>query len=382
MPLSRRRKRWGRAFYWLLAVAGLVLVAWIVHKSARIAPPAGSVPPAGSSLSRSNLVTRDQRKTLATAPPSAPWLTPTNHPPAPLRSADLALTRPRRVELSPEEILSAQLALTWQGISSGSLDGVAGLQTRAALRAFQQREGLAPTGELDEATRARLVLNLPLYSNYIVTTNDLLRLQPVSPTWLGKSQQTRLDYENILELVAETTQAHPELIRQLNPGLDWNAVAAGASLRVPNARYPPPRAKAAFVRVRLAEKILEAFDPSTNLLAHFPCSIARRVEKRPVGELYVASIVLSPNYRFHPDIFPESEEARQLGRPLTIPPGPNNPVGTAWIGLTKPGYGIHGTPHPEEIGRSESHGCFRLANWNAEYLAKLVEIGTRVQVEP
>jgi lipoprotein-anchoring transpeptidase ErfK/SrfK len=292
------------------------------------------------------------------------------------------LTRPRRVELSPEEILSAQLALTWQGISSGSLDGVAGLQTRAALRAFQQREGLAPTGELDEATRARLVLNLPLYSNYIVTTNDLLRLQPVSPTWLGKSQQTRLDYENILELVAETTQAHPELIRQLNPGLDWNAVAAGASLRVPNARYPPPRAKAAFVRVRLAEKILEAFDPSTNLLAHFPCSIARRVEKRPVGELYVASIVLSPNYRFHPDIFPESEEARQLGRPLTIPPGPNNPVGTAWIGLTKPGYGIHGTPHPEEIGRSESHGCFRLANWNAEYLAKLVEIGTRVQVEP
>jgi lipoprotein-anchoring transpeptidase ErfK/SrfK len=134
--------------------------------------------------------------------------------------------------------------------------------------------------------------------------------------------------------------------------------------------------------VRLGEKMLDAFDRNTNLLAHFPCSIARQVEKRPVGRLEVETIALNPNYKFSPEIFPESEEARQLKRPLMIPQGPNNPVGTAWIGLNRPGYGIHGTPRPEEVGRTESHGCFRLANWNAEYLAQLVEIGTPVIIEP
>src|SRR5205814_10368855 len=127
---------------------------------------------------------------------------------------------------------------------------------------------------------------------------------------------------------------------------------------------------------------LQAFDQNTNLLVHFPCSIARRVEKRPVGRLHVEKIALNPNYRFDPALFPESAEARQLNHALMIPAGPNNPVGTAWISLDKPGYGIHGTPRPEDVGRTESHGCFRLANWNAEYLVGLVWIGMPVEVEP
>jgi len=151
---------------------------------------------------------------------------------------------------------------------------------------------------------------------------------------------------------------------------------------LPEAACPDPSAKAAFITIRLSDKTLEAFDANTNLLAHFPCSIARRVEKRPAGELHVEVIAPNPNYTFDPEVFPESSEARQLNRKLILPPGPNNPVGTAWIGLDKPGYGIHGTPNPEQVGRTESHGCFRLANWNAEYLLKLVSIGTLVRVEP
>jgi lipoprotein-anchoring transpeptidase ErfK/SrfK len=279
-------------------------------------------------------------------------------------------------------VLEAQLALGRLGISSGSLDGVIGPQTRAALRAFQQKEHLAVTGELDAATQEQLLLTAPPYAVYAVTTNDLARLQPLSRTWLGKSQQTALDYETILELVAEKGHSHPNLIRQLNPSIDWTNVAAGTPIQLPDVAYADEGAKAAFVTISLAGKVLEAFDADTNLLAHFPCSIAQHVEKRPVGELHVTKIAPNPNYTFDPDVFPESAEARQIKTKLILPPGPNNPVGVAWISLDKPGYGIHGTPSPEQVGRTESHGCFRLANWNAEYLLKLVWIGMPVYVEP
>jgi lipoprotein-anchoring transpeptidase ErfK/SrfK len=277
-------------------------------------------------------------------------------------------------------MLEVQIALVQRGISPGSLDGAIGSQTRSALMAFQQREGLAITGLLDAATKARLQISGSPGTTYVVTAGDIARLQPIADTWLGKSQQTKLDYESILELVAEKFLSHPRLIQALNPGVNWNAVAAGTVLQVPNAAYPDVRVKAAFVRIHLSGKTLEVFDARTNLLAHFPCSIARLVEKRPVGELHVASVAPDPNYTFDPDVFPESSEAKQLNRKLILPPGPNNPVGVAWIGLDAPGYGIHGTPNPEQVGRTESHGCFRLANWNAEYLLRLISVGTSVYV--
>lgn len=279
-------------------------------------------------------------------------------------------------------MFEAQLALARHGISSGSLDGLIGSQTRSALRAFQQKEHLPVTGELDPATRERLLLAATPYSTYTVTTNDLARLQPLSATWLGKSQQTALDYETILELVAEKSHSHPNLIRRLNPSIVWTSIATGTTLQVPDVAYADVGAKAAFATISLSGKVLEAFDANTNLLAHFPCSIAQRVEKRPIGELHVAAIAPNPNYTFDPDVFPESAEARQLKTKLILPPGPNNPVGVAWISLDKPGYGIHGTPSPEQVGRTESHGCFRLANWNAEYLIKLAWVGMPVYVEP
>lgn len=275
-----------------------------------------------------------------------------------------------------------QVALARQGLSCGSIDGRIGPQTRAALRIFQQKQHLPITGELDNATRTCLLLTDAPTTTYQVTSNDLARLQPLSATWLGKSQQSALDYETLLELVSEKAQTHPGLIKQLNPELDWTNVDCGTVIELPSVAYPTPATRAASIMIHLEEKILEAWDENSNILAHFPCSIARRVEKRPVGELHVSVIAHNPNYTFDPDNFPESAEAQQLKTKLVLPPGPNNPVGVAWIGLDKPGYGIHGTPNPEQVGRTESHGCFRLANWNAEYLARLVEIGTPVYVQP
>jgi lipoprotein-anchoring transpeptidase ErfK/SrfK len=286
--------------------------------------------------------------------------------------------------LSPpvERVLQLQIALVRQGISPGSLDGVMGSQTRAALRAFQQKAAWPVTSELDENTAQRLLGAGATFTNYLVSSEDLLRLRPLGDTWLAKSQQDRLDYETILELIAEKCLSSPTLVRRLNPEIQWSNAMQGAAVRIPHAEMPPVNAKAAYARISLSEKVLQTFDQSTNLLAHFPCSIAQRVEKRPAGQLHVAVLAPNPNYTFDPEVFPESAEAQELRRKLILPPGPNNPVGTVWIGLDKPGYGIHGTPQPEQVGRTESHGCFRLANWNAEYLLKMAWVGMPVYVEP
>ncbi len=241
---------------------------------------------------------------------------------------------------------------------------------------------LPESGSLDTNTRSLLTFDVPLLTNYTVTTNDLARLQPIGKTWLEKSKQSALEYETILELVAEKAHSYPLLIQKLNPGVSWTNVPAGTVLNIPEIKYPEPEERAAFAVIHLSLKFLEAFGAATNLLFHCPCSIAAKVEKRPVGELHVFVVAPNPNYTFDPAVFPESLEAQALGRKLILPPGPNNPVGGAWIGLDKPGYGLHGTPAPEQVGRTESHGCFRLANWDAEYLLKLVRIGMPVQVVP
>ena len=272
----------------------------------------------------------------------------------------------------------AQVALARRAISPGSIDAAIGSQTRAAIAAFQRSQKLFESSSLDTNTRPLLTLDAPLLTNYLVTTNDLARLQPLGKTWLAKSEQTALDYETLLEEVAEKAHSYPMLIQKLNPAVNWTNVTAGTILKITEVNYPEPSDKAAFVIIHLSEKFLEAFDAETNLLAHFPCSIAAKVEKRPVGKLHVAVIAPHPNYTFDPELFPESGETQKL----ILPPGPNNPVGVAWIGLDKPGYGMHGTPVPEQVGRTESHGCFRLANWDAEYMVKLVWIGMPVEVVP
>jgi lipoprotein-anchoring transpeptidase ErfK/SrfK len=280
------------------------------------------------------------------------------------------------------DVFEAQIALVRRGISPGSLDAAIGSQTRAAIAAFQRSQKLFESSTLDTNTRAMLLLDAPMLTEYVVTTNDLARLQPIGKTWLEKSQQSALDYETILELVAEQAHSHPLLVQKLNPSVIWTNVAAGTVLKIPDVNYPEPADKAAFVVIHLAQKFLEAFDVQTNLLLHCPCSIAAKVEKRPVGELHVAVVAPDPNYTFDPAVFPESPEAQAIGHKLILPPGPNNPVGLAWIGLDKPGYGMHGTPVPEQVGRTESHGCFRLANWDAQFLVNVVWVGMPVTVVP
>ncbi len=278
--------------------------------------------------------------------------------------------------------LEAQVALHRLGFSCGSIDGVRGVQTAAALKAWQKNEGLRETGDLDQATRAALLVTDPVTVEYTFTVVDLASVRPVPETWLGKSQLDTLRHGTALELIAERFRANPKLIVKLNPTVKWDDILPGTVLVVPSAEpASPPAARIARIHVYLAEHILQAVDETGRVLLHCPVSIARDVEKRPVGELHVVVVIPDPNYTFDPVTFPESPEGRELGRKLIIPPGPNNPVGVAWIGLDRTGYGIHGTPDPEKVGRTESHGCFRLANWDARTLLRLAWVGLPVIVE-
>ena len=360
---SSRRQTRGRGVVWLVVLALLAGAGWLVWQrgwfpkfsTARVTSVETNAPPPPS------------------AKPTGISTTVVVRPVAPPASTNLDSARALT-------LLDAQIALDRLAISAGSIDGVPGSQTRAALRAFQTREGLPASGELDAATRARLTLTAPPLASQRVETNDLARLRPLASSWFGKSEQGPLEHETFLELLAERSHAHPALLRKLNPDWDGNTPPPPRVLLAPMTERAAPRTKAAYVLIRLADRTLQAFDANNLLLAHFPCSIAQRVEKRPSGDLQVTVVVPNPDYTFNPELFPESPEARQLKTKLKLAPGPNNPVGTAWIGLNLPGYGIHGTPRPEDVGRTESHGCFRLANWNAEYLLQLVSVGTVVKV--
>ena len=388
---ARSRGTGARVLFALfLLVAIGVSVVWLFRdlgKTPRRSPPesfvvpetpaptthsTGVPEPAPDVRVSTNLLRREARarETASTETPRA------DQPPALAWGPDPSW-RPRPVT----NLLEAQIALATHGISGGSIDGVGGAQSAAALRAFQMKMGLEQTGRLDRETLRELQLDRPPFAVFVVAPGHLARLVHIPPTWLAKSRLESLDYESLLEFVAESAHASPVLVRRINPGVDWNAVNPGATLSVPDVRFAPAR-RAARIRVSLAGRHLRAFDEHGGLLAHFPCSIGRIAEKRPVGSLHVAVVAKDPNYTFDPAVFPESDEGRVLGRRLVIPPGPNNPVGVAWIGLDRPGYGIHGTPAPEQVGKTESHGCFRLANWNAEYLRQMAWVGLPVSVEP
>lgn len=359
--------------------------------SAPVSPP--PLPPVGATL-LSNVIRNEgiHPAIIATNPPARPGILVSTNivrqtPPSAAAligesPEDVAALRgPAGQPVRATNWLLAQIALVARGISPGSIDGIGGAQSAEALRAFQADAGLEPHGRLDPETIQVLTFEGPAFSEYVVSPTDLAQLHPLPSSWLGKSEVESLGYESLVELVGELTQAHPNFLRRLNPGVDWEHPRAGLRLTIPLAHFPAPR-PAALIRISLGKKWLRVFDARGRLIAHFPCSIAARVEKRPVGDLRVAVAVRNPNYTFDPAVFPESAEGRVLGRKLVLNPGPNNPVGVAWIGLNRTGYGIHGTPLPELVGRTESHGCFRLANWNAEYLRQMCWVGLRVSVVP
>ena len=163
----------------------------------------------------------------------------------------------------------------------------------------------------------------------------------------------------------------------LNPGVNINQLKAGNRIVVPAVTDYVDGVSARRVEINLSEKVIRVVDGRNRLIGLFHCSVAANKAKMPAGHARVISAVPDPNYTFNPRMWPEVKE--NIPGPINIPPGPRNPVGRFWIGLSKAGYGIHGTPNPELIGKTGSHGCFRMANWDAVRLGRMVSVGTEVR---
>jgi lipoprotein-anchoring transpeptidase ErfK/SrfK len=273
--------------------------------------------------------------------------------------------------------LQTQLALERQGFSPGLIDGKPGQKTAVALGEFQRAHHLSPTGVLDPASLALLELPEPVTA-YSVTEQDLAFVTGAVPrSWLAKSKLEYLGYASLAEELAEKGHTSRDVLVQLNPGKNLAHLAAGDEIKVPNIQRPLlPRIGR--LEVDLGRKMIRGFDGRGEVVALFHCSIAAHAEKRPSGAARVVSISNTPTYTFNPRMWPEVKDVKEV---LTIPPGPRNPVGLCWIGLSLPGYGMHGTPNPELIGKTGSHGCFRLTNWDAVRLGKMVRAGVEVRFE-
>jgi lipoprotein-anchoring transpeptidase ErfK/SrfK/peptidoglycan hydrolase-like protein with peptidoglycan-binding domain len=187
---------------------------------------------------------------------------------------------------------------------------------------------------------------------------------------LREARLARLNYESALQLLAEKFHASPRLLVELNAGKRFNK--AGEKITVPNVLTPEP-APAASVTVDGAGRSVTAFDSGGKILAFYPATVGSEHDPLPVGDWTVDEVSWYPKFKYNPQLFWDAENKNPRA---TLPPGPKNPVGVVWIGLSKKHYGIHGTPNPSLIGVTQSHGCVRLTNWDAAELGKIVRVGT------
>ena len=188
-----------------------------------------------------------------------------------------------------------------------------------------------------------------------------------------KAKLEKLSYTSVPEMLAERFHMDEGYLKALNPEANFSRV--GTIIRVANVGQPATRQVARIVADKGRKQVF-AYDADNKLVVSYPATIGSTDTPSPTGTHLVSRVVLDPDYTYNPDInFKQGENSKIL----TIPPGPNGPVGSVWIALDKPTYGVHGTPDPSKIGKTESHGCVRLTNWDAQELAKLVKAGVPVE---
>jgi lipoprotein-anchoring transpeptidase ErfK/SrfK len=303
-----------------------------------------------------------------------------------------------QAEAADSIVLRAQVALDRQGFTSGVIDGREGAYYALALRGFQEARGLPTSGKLDPATQQALLAGKEPATRRVVIPAAFARgpLVPDLPKDMaGQAKFDRLGYRTLSEALAERFHTTPETLLALNgPG---TVLGAGRTIRVPNipdaalADIPDDKTgwaktlqslgvaaeqpKADHIVVDKSDGALRAYDAGGKLIAQFPVTTGSGHDPLPLGTWKIVGEARNPDYHFNPDLF---WDAKKNAKDKLLPPGPNGPVGVVWLDLSKEHYGIHGTPEPQNIGKTESHGCVRLTNWDAARLAQMVSAGKKV----
>lgn len=270
-------------------------------------------------------------------------------------------------------LLRAQVLLDRAGFSPGEIDGRPGGNTTTAIRGFQKRHALDPSGKLDAATAKTLQSDTAdAVVSYVITAEDVVGpFETLPDDVAGKAKLAALGYASPLEGLGEKFHASPKLLQRLNPDADF--ATAGTEIRVPNVADSRPLGKAAQVVVDKPDRTVSILDDAGTVIAQFPASTGSTHDPLPIGKWTIKGVARDPKFHYNPSLFWDADAGDAKA---TLPPGPDNPVGVVWVDLSKPHYGIHGTPEPSTIGKTESHGCIRLTNWSARSLAGSVSPGT------
>lgn len=271
--------------------------------------------------------------------------------------------------------VTVQVLLDRAGISPGVIDGWKGGMTESALRAFEEREGLTVDGVMDAEVWQALggPDAAPVLQDYTITAEDMQGLSdPLPEDYAKLAELERIGYTSVAERLAERFHMDEEFLKALNPQAKFTE---GETITVTD---PGSDLETAIERITVNAETrrLTAYGPDGKVIGDYPVTVGSAQTPSPSGTHEVVAVAIDPTYSYNPDVnFQQGDN----DAPLTLPPGPNGPVGSVWIDLSKPTYGIHGTADPASLFTERSHGCVRMTNWDAQELAHLVSPGVTVE---
>ncbi len=293
-----------------------------------------------------------------------------------INSADVSILttdRPTQPKPLPDPaIIRLQVLLDRAGVSPGVIDGLDGANLNKAIEAFEAMQGLPVDGKLDQEVAKRVADGQQVIGPYQVEPDDVADLVEAIPEdYALQAEMKNLNYTSVQEKLSERFHMDIDLLRTLNPGSKF---APGDTIAVAIVGAPRTGAVKRIEARRDAGEVI-AFAEDGSIIAAYPATIGSQDNPSPEGRHKINGVARNPKYEYNPKVnFQQGKNKKRL----TLPSGPNNPVGSVWIDLSEPTYGIHGTPEPSKIDKSGSHGCVRLTNWDVEELASMVKPGVEV----